>query len=336
MVYLEVQKRWRTVSARKRERMYRLRGRVVFAALVAVGVSGGLFGVGPAVAATPDMTISIAGHPATVSPPGALALYRITVTNAVGKQTFTNVVVVHTMASGGQFDAALTANGCTNPSGDGITVTCTIASLAPRASAVIDIFTATPTTPGVATSTATIDDSSPAENRKNNTASTTTNVVADATKAAGFFTPGSYGVGNQLLQVPAGAGKGVVTAMSLEDHTPYCGTSCIFSGDAVRIDFPLQDPNYKVIDPLNPLTVELDMGFSSPPCKGLGGTCDDLRYIDHLGQTGIVPFCNGASGTSEGPAVALPSSPCKYHQFKSDDGHVHFKVALLSNDPTLV
>lgn len=317
--------------------MNRLRGRVLFAVLAAIGVAAGLAGVGAATAASSDLTISIASHPATVSPPGGLALYRATVSNAANRKTFTDVPVIVLLPSGAQFNASLTGASCSNPLGDGITVTCTVASVPPKGSTAVDIFAATPATPGQYTTLAAIGDNPTRVTGKNTTAAgTTTNVVIDPNKTSGFFTPGAYGVGNQLLQVPAGAGKGVVTALSLEDHTPYCGTSCLFSGDAVRIDFPLQDPNYKFVDPFNPLTIEVDMGFSSPPCKGLGGTCDDLRYIDHLGQTGIVPFCEGASGTNEGPAVALPSSPCKYHQFKSADDHVHFKVALLSNDPTLV
>ena len=315
-----------------------LRGRAVLAALATISVAVGVPGTSPAMAAaTPDLTISIAGHPGTVSPPGGLALYRVTVRNAVGKQTFTKVQVVHTVPADGRFDASLTGNTCSNPSGDGITVTCTIASLAPGASATLDIFETTPTVPRLYTTTASIADSSPTDNRKNNVTSpgATTNVVFATTTTSGFLPPGAHGVGNQVLHVPPGAGKGLVTTMSLEDPAPLCGSTCLFSGQAVRVDFPLQDPSYKVVDPLNPLTLDLDMGFSSPPCKGLGGTCDDLRFVDHLGQTGVVPFCTGASGTNPGPAHALPSSPCKYHQFKGDDGRVHFAIALLSNDPTL-
>ncbi len=91
-------------------------------------------------------------------------------------------------------------------------------------------------------------------------------------------------------------------------------------GDAVGVDFPLQDQVYKVEDPWNPLTLRLDMVFLTPPCRGLGDTCDDLRFVDHLGRIGVVPFCDGASGTHAGPAHALPSAPCKHHQFKSVDG----------------
>lgn len=315
--------------------MLRLGGRYFFTVTAALGLASGLVGTGVAEAgSSPDLSIAVAGHPATVSPPGGVALYRLTVRNAVGKQTFSNVVVVHTMAAGFQFSRSLTGNGCSNPSGDGSTVACTIASLAPGASASFDVFAATPTTAGRYTSSASITASSPADNRRNNTAPAHTAVVLSDTETSGFFPPGAHRVGNQVLNVPSGGAKGVVGAMALEDSELLCKTECLFSGDAVRVDFPLQDPAYKVEDPLNPLTLQLDMGLLSPPCRGLGGTCDDLRFVDHLGTIGVVPFCDGASGTNAGPAHALPSAPCKYHQFKAADGRIHFEIALLSNDPT--
>lgn len=304
--------------------------------LVGVLLAAGLAGAGVAEAGvSPDLTISLAGYPATVSPPGGTAFHRLTVSNSRGKQTFTAVAAVVALSQGSRFDPTLTGVGCSNPSGDGVTVACTIGTLAPGSSKSLDIFASTPLTEGQSTSTARITSSSPTDDRTNNTATPPASilVVSDPVSTSGFFAPGEHQVGRQVLTVPSGTSKGVVTDFALEDPFPLCGTGCLFSGDVVKVDFPLQDPAYKVEDPRNPLTVHLDMGFSSPPCKGLGGTCDDLRFVDHLGQTGVVPFCDGASGTNAGPAHALPSAPCKYHQFKDADGRVHFKVALLSNDP---
>ena len=304
--------------------------------VVGIGVLlvAGLLTAGVAQAGSaPDLTITIAGHPGTVSPPGGSALYRLVVTNAVGRQTFTNIGVVVTLGGGSEFDPALT--GATCSSADGVTVVCGVQSLAPGGSETIDVFAAAPLVVGQFTTTASITASSPSDNRRNNTTSppATTVVVSDPDTRSGFFTSGQHPLGNDALTVPVTASKGLVTAISQQDPSTLCGSSCLFSDRAVKVDFPLQDPVYSVRDPLNPLLLQLDMGFLTPPCRGLGGTCDDLRFLDHLGNPGIVPFCDGASGTNPGPAQALPSAPCKYHQFKGPDNRVHFRIALLSDDP---
>jgi hypothetical protein len=309
-------------------------GRSMVAAAVLLAGSAGI-GAAEA-AAAPDLTITLAGHPATVSPPGGLALFRLTVKNAVGRQTFSDVAAAVALGAGSAFDPALTGATCSNPAGDGVTVVCNLGTLAPGQSTSVDIFAAPPLTVGTVTTSAAITGSSPPDDRRNNTTKppATTVVVADPDSRVGFFIPGAHALGNDLLTVPTGGSKGLVTAISHEAAEPLCGSTCLFSDDPLRVDFPLQDPVYKAEDPRNPLLLELDMGFLTPPCRGLGGTCDDLRFLDHLGQPGVVPFCTGASGTNAGPAHALPSSPCKYHQFKTVDGRVHFRIALLSNDPT--
>lgn len=281
----------------------------------------------------PDLTIAITGHPGTVSPPGGSALFRLVVTNAVGRQTFTKISVVVTLSEGSQFDPALTGAACS--SGDGVTVACGVESLAPGRSESIDIFAAAPLVVGQFTTTASITASSPSDDRRNNTTNppATTVVVSDPNTRSGFFTPGEHPLGNDKLTVPVTAAKGLVTAISQQDSSTLCGSDCLFTDNAVKVDFPLQDPVYSVRDPRNPMLLQLDMGSLTPPCRGLGGTCDDLRFVDHLGNTGVVPFCDGASGTNAGPAHALPSAPCKYHQFKGVDNRVHFRIALLSDDP---
>lgn len=317
--------------------MHRLSLARSMVALMPVVLAAGLAGAGGAQAgASPDLTIKIAGHPDIVAPPGGLFLNRLTVSNDRGRQTFTDITVVNTMPEGSRFDRGLTDAGCSNPSNDGFTVICSVGTLAPGRSASFDVFAATPLTVGQFTSTASITSSSPSDDRRNNTTSppATTRVMSDPDRRSGFFTPGQHALGNEVLTVPAGASKGLVTAITQEDSFPLCGTDCLFSDSAVKVDFPLQDPAYKVEDPFNPLKLHLDMGFQKPPCNGLGGTCDDLHVLDHLGRTFVVPFCDGASGTSAGPAVALPSAPCKYHQFKDRVGRIHFLVAMLSNDPT--
>ena len=316
--------------------MYRV-GCHLRSALVVVLLCAGLVAAEAAQAGSAaDLTITLAGHPGTVSPPGGSAVYRATVKNSRGRRTFTAIEVVTTLGNGSRFDRALTGAACSNPSGDAITVVCSVGPLAPGLSASVDIFAAMPLTVGQSTATASITMSSPLDDRRNNTTDppATILVVSDPNTTSGFFTPGAYPLGNEVLTVPASASKGLVTAVSQEDSSPLCGPDCLFSDNAVKVDFPLQDPAYSVEDPFNPLTLQLDMGFLTPPCRGLGGTCDDLRFVDHLGRTGIVPFCEGASGTSAGPAHALPSAPCKYHQFKDVDGRVNFEIAFLSNDPT--
>src|SRR5688572_830267 len=125
-----------------------------------------------------DVAVSIEAKPSVVSPPGEYALYAVEASNP-GLVAASSATVTVALPSGSIYDDALSSSLC---SGSGETATCAIGALAPGATTAFELVASTPTAPGPATTTATIEENDllvePLEYKGNNTDSTVVDVQA--------------------------------------------------------------------------------------------------------------------------------------------------------------
>jgi hypothetical protein len=296
----------------------------LLAALATTAVVIGVPATPAAGAGLNDAAVAVVGVPDEVSPPGGVALYRVTASNT-GALPLSSVTLTDT-TTGGTVDQGLsTAPGC---SFSGNTVTCTF-SLASGQSRTIEVAVQTPLTAGSVTNTASVqvqflpvdDDSS------NDQRSVTTPVVADPDRSVALVRGGqSIAFKTHSLSVPA-AVEGVITSLSVAEAEPglMCGTQAC--GDGLHVDF-VDHPRFRAVNPAQPLVIALSFG-QMDPCRGLGNNeCTGLWFRKTSGETPqLLPDC-----TTSG--VAAPA-PCLNAKFKQN-GDIHYRVLGLSTDPELL
>lgn len=295
------------------------------AALVHQGSASGQ----PLVPGVVDVAVAIESKPATVSPPGELALYAVTVSNKGLVDAASSVTV--TLASGSSYRDDLSTAACT---GSGTTATCAIPTQAPGASTLVEVIGHTPPTAGlktVAADVAVIGLVEPLEYTADNHAETTTDVqLPNPNIAAGLVEEGdslTLEVGDgriYTLTVPQGVPGVIVRKLAPQSgFAKTCGLGGC--GDGFVLDF-VPHPYFKAEDPTNPLETDKTFG-TQDPCRGLGA-CADIYAGDSELTTLLTQMPDCAV-----PGDATPPKCVNQRYKKAGSNAIWWDVRLLSNDP---
>lgn len=281
-----------------------------------------------------DVAVTIEAKPAVVSPPGELALYDVTASNA-GIIAVSAATVTVSLPSGSFYDDGLSAAACT---GSATTVTCPVGALAPGASTVFGVVASTPTSAGIFTTTATIEENDPLieplEYKANNTDAADVDVRAQSGAGAFGLVRGgdslSLDVGDgrkYRMEVPPSS-PGVIVSIRPDDGTAKVCTlpdgSVAPCGKGFLTEF-VDHPYFKAQDPANPLFTTKTFGRLQP-CRGIGNDCTTIAFAKNAFEPVLtdMPDC-----ASSGQAVP---SPCLDDKYKIN-GTTWFDVLMLSNDP---
>lgn len=270
----------------------------IFAALLmaATGLGfGGSVGGAEELLAT-DLSTSVVGEPATVSPVGGLVLYTVTFSNGPVPVAAT---LSDATSGGGTYvaslsdvkDCAAPADGTTNP-----VIACD-RSLLPLEELVIKVAIRTPSVAGTVTNTsrAGID---PKElsvidlNPANNTSEQKTPVLNDPLRSAALVKQGdSLAFRTHVATVTAAPNGIVIFLKDAFGGGDACGqTVC---GDGLSLDFSTDE------DRQGELTVALN--FPTDPCRGVGAEkcipkLYERKFVDGIKTIKLVPDCTTLPG----------------------------------------
>lgn len=280
----------------------------------------------PAVAAPiADAGVTNSSTPSTVSPPGGIAIYRVTVTNH-GPAVAPVEVVDST--SGGTFVASSSQipSGCTAPtdqSADPV-VSCRFDAMLPGSTRQVVVAIRTPFTAGSVTNTATVSVPPTAlgildDNQANDTAATVTPVISDPNVSSALLLDGeTLSFQNHDLTV-RDSNNGVIASLS---EAPPAGDMCgtVLCGSGLHVGFDA-DPYYQ-----GSLGLTLRFPKDSTHCHGLGDDSDcDALFIRKNSVVNRVPYC----------ATSPAADPCVESTFK-DGPAIRWVVRLTSVDPDFI
>ena len=289
-----------------------------------------------------DVAVSIEAKPSVVSPPGQYALYDVQASNP-GIIAVSSATVTVTLPAGSFYDDTLSTPGC---SGTATLVTCPAGALPPGANVPFDVVASTPTSVGVVTATATIEEHDdlvePIEYKANNTDET--DVDVRATSGAGAFglvrenESLSLDVGDgrkYTLTVPPGVPGVIAFIEPAEGGVRTCvedGGNVDGCGKGFLTDF-VKHPRFKAEDPANPLRTTKTFG-PKDPCQGLAPSSDCFEI--YWAKRAIEPVLAEMEPCAvAGKAVPSPCLNGKPRRVSGTDGKkaVWFDVLMLSNDP---
>jgi uncharacterized repeat protein (TIGR01451 family) len=293
------------------------------ATLIAVpaGPAAGLLG------AQADLTVTSAGRPDAVAPPGGNVEYRVTATNN-GPLPSALVDFTDTVSGGGTILAGESEipAGCTTTA---TTVSCNdllLASGAPRAFRIVVKTSAV----GTVVNTATISSAvAGLDEIPGNNSATTSTPVTENSNGSHALVLGGECISFELssLCVPEEV-EGVFVKLADSDlsNSPQCGTTGC--GVGLHVDF-LQDDKYKAEDPNHPLVVDMSFGKQGGNCQSTSDKCSTIYVRKSFdGPVTPLPACD--------PTLA---TPCEFDRFKDatvDGSPIHWIVHMLSNDPDLL
>lgn len=155
---------------------------------------------------------------------------------------------------------------------------------------------------------------------------------------SGYFPPGQYAFGSQLLEVPSVAGDttpGVVGELSeVGANSTFCQTHVCAHGIGVLENFS-NVGGFQVTDKNNPLRTLINTP-KGDPCRGIGSRpCSVLRYevqspdqwASHPEPDPVIPSCttSGAIGSTQKLCVASVK--------KTTAASLRFEVLLTTDDP---
>jgi hypothetical protein len=276
-----------------------------------------------------DLSVTAVSAPATVSPPGGIAVHRVTITNNGPSAAPANAQV--TTTGGAAFVAASSQlpSGCSAPANGTINpvVNCTFSVLFPASSGdrhELKVALRTPSEVGSVGSTSTVaippgqitivDD-----NQANNSATISTPVVASTSGSAALVQQGeSLGFLSHLFSVRSST-NGVIAYLNSvpagTDPTECGGVPC---GAGLLLDFE-PDPYYSGSGAIE---IQFD---STDPCRGLGApaACADL-YMRKNGATTKLASC------------ALPTSILCIESLTKVGRDFRWTVRVDSNDPEFI
>lgn len=289
----------------------------------------------------PDMRIEASALSTTVTA-GSQVVYRVTLVDegviAAGLLLDNSIRVVSTLAGG-------TFVGCQNPC-----VTNVPGPVSPGGSASFDLVGQASTSN--LTFTTKIDDIDLANlDPTDDTATVTTSVLPTGTCTfegqpvngatacrSGYFPPGQYTFGNQVLVVPSVAGDttpGVVGELSeVAANSTFCQTHVCAHGIAILENFSNAN-GYQVTDKNNPLRTVINTP-KSDPCRGIGSRpCSVLQYETQAPDQWatnpqpdpVIPSCTTAG------AIGSTQKLCVESVKKTTAAALQFQVLLTSDDP---
>lgn len=283
-----------------------------------------------------DVSVSIEAKPSVVSPPGEYALYEVRASNP-GLVGASSATVTVALPSGSFYDDSLSSTAC---SGSATAVTCPVGSLGSGGSVVFDVVASTPTSPGLVTATATIEEHDvliePLEYKANNTDS----VDVDVQAATGA---GAFGLvrGGHSISLVVGDGRaytmtvpvespGVIVSIRPDDGTAkLCGTE--LCGKGFLTEF-VSHPYFKAEDPAHPLVTTKTFG-PKEPCQGLAPAsgCYEIFWAKSALEPVLEEMDPCATAGQASPSPCLDGAPTR--EGPTGAKRVVFKVLMLSNDP---
>lgn len=270
------------------------------AALLAASILS--FGAGSAGALAPtvvDLSTSVTGEPATVSPVGGVVLYTATFENLSAVPV---PAVFSDATDAGTFVASLSKipAGCTAPS-DGApnpVISCQ-AVLQQGLPVVVEVAVRTPSVEGVVANTSTIAvdptflDDFVDSNSANDTATVATPVLNDPNSSSALVKEGeSLTFGPHIVTVTDAPNGIVIMLADALGGGDTCGkTIC---GDGLHLDFGT--------DPDRQGYLQVELNFDTDPCKGLGADkCTALyerKFAGTLDETiTAIPRCSSLPAT---------------------------------------
>lgn len=288
-----------------------------------------LLGLGGATAAsTADLSTSVKGEPATVSPVGGIVLYTATFQN---HGTVPVPAVFSDATDAGRFVAALSAipAGCTAPPDNhpNPVISCE-AVLSPGRPFVVEVAVRTPSSPGVVSNTSTIAvdpelvDKIVDGNDTNDTATVATPVLNDPNSSSALVQEeDSLAFGPHVVTVKDAPNGIVIMLANAPGGGDLCGPS--LCGDGLHLDFGKDEDRQG--------TMHVELNFATDPCRGLGAEkCTSVYERKHSGTADetitAVPRC---STTTDATAT------CVIEVTKVGSNFRHL-LRMYSEDPDLL
>lgn len=285
---------------------------------------------GALVPAVVDLSSSVTGEPASVSPVGGVVLYRATFENL---SALPAPAVFSDTTDAGTYVAALSKipAGCSAPAdGSANPVISCQAVLQPASPVVIEVAVRTPAVAGVLTNTSTIavdpaylDDVVDA-NGANDTSSVATPVLDDPNSSSALVREGeSISFGPHLVTVTDADNGIVIMLAEALGGGDTCGPK--LCGNGLHLDFGT--------DPDRQGYMQVELNFTTDPCRGIGADkCTAIyeRKFDGTPDETITPVPS---------CTALPSADtdttCLISVAKVGPNFRHL-VRMYSEDPDLI
>lgn len=306
----------------------------IVAALAAL--TAALSGIGPAPAGAEgvtDLSASVTGAPAAVSPVGGRVVYKVEFTNNGPTIVFADLRDETAngtfLAQGSTIPAGCStpANGAANP-----VITCTTLAMNPGQRVTFYVAILTPTTTTTVTNTANAALSpipvQPIDgNSADNTDTASTPVFNDPDSSASYVRQGETLTYKTHAVTVRKSTTGVIVKLST---APADGRSCgagALCADGLRIEFPLNDI-YTASD------VQVDLNFGKgEACRSItNSTCTDSLY--YVGPSGGSPVL--VANCTSAPAAEPFPVPCVRSMYKSPSGQLHIVAGIDSDDPDLL
>lgn len=300
----------------------------LFLAAVLTATLLGLGGGGAVAASTADLSTTVTGQPATVSPVGGIVLYTATFENLGALPV---PAVFSDATDAGTFVAGLSdiPDFCTAPDDEAPNpvISCDTV-LSPGVPVVIEVAVRTPSLTGVVSNTSTIAvhpevvDEFVDDNSANDSATVTTSVLNDPNNSAALVKEGeSLTFGPHIVTVTNAPNGIVILLAGAPGGGDLCGPS--LCGDGLHLDFGKDEDRQG--------TMHVELNFSTDPCRGLGAEkCTAVYERKHSGTADetitAVPPC---STTTD------PTTTCVIEVTKVGSNFRHL-LRMYSEDPDLL